>query len=114
MVDIRAAEIGDYVLATKYDDGDPCDHFYVGFVCGFFRDRYLVADHRGVSQRSNGFRRVEKISIEEGQRIVALIPEIGDLPGRSLWWHLKMIRSKIRGRGVVMDSLNKMIERKVE
>jgi len=28
----RAAVIGDYVLATKYSDGDPGDHFCVGWL----------------------------------------------------------------------------------
>jgi len=27
--------IGSYVLATKYSDGDPQDQFYVGFVAGY-------------------------------------------------------------------------------
>lgn len=87
---------GDYVLATKYDDGDPCDHFCVGF----YRDplvkgtniRHNIVDSDGNLIRGNGFRRAEVITKEEGEALVALMPKIGDKPGKSLWWHLDMIR----------------------
>lgn len=89
-------EIGDYVLATKYEDGDPCDHFFVGFVVGYtHHGRYLVADNQGASQRANGFRRVEKITEEEGRKLVEMIPTISDVPGKSLWLHLASIRGII-------------------
>ena len=85
--------IGDYVLATKYFDGDPCDHFFVGFVSGYtWHRRYLVVDGNGVVQRQNGFRRAERITIEEGRQLVSMIPAIGDKLGPSLWWHLDEIR----------------------
>jgi len=96
-------EIGDYVLATKYDDGDPCDHFCVGFVssCHALRNidrppslRYFIVDNRGVNQRHNGFERAEKITTEEGRRLVELMPEIGDRRGPSVWWHLGKIRGE--------------------
>lgn len=84
---------GDYVLATKYDDGDPHDHFCVGFISGFTdHGRYLVEYGDGHSQRANGFRRAESITEEEGRQLVELMPRIGDRPGPSLWWHLKNIR----------------------
>lgn len=90
-----AAEVGDYVLATKYSDGDPCDHFYVGFVSGYtHHGRYLIVDNEGKNQRANGFRRVEKITHEEGAALVALMPQIGDRRGKSLWWHLGKIRGE--------------------
>ena len=57
---------GDYVLATKYDDGDPGDHYCTGFYVGSFRDRHLVADSNGGLYRYNGFRRIEKIEPDEG------------------------------------------------
>lgn len=89
------AGVGDYVLATKYDDGDPCDHFYVGFVSGYtHHGRYLVADNHGQSQRANGFRRAEKITDAEGRRLIGMMGEIGDVRGRSLWWHLAKIRGE--------------------
>jgi len=31
MTTIKKIKKGDYVLATKYSDGDPKDHFAVGF-----------------------------------------------------------------------------------
>jgi len=91
----NSPQIGDYVLATKYEDGDPCDHFFVGFVSGFTaHGRFLIADSEGRNQRANGFRRAEVITTEEGRRLVEMIPEIGDTPGPSLWWHLDNIRDK--------------------
>lgn len=91
-----AADVGDYVLATKYGDGDPCDHFYVGFVSGYtWHQRYMIVDNDGNNQRGNGFRRVEKLTADEGRQLVELTPEIGDKRGPSVWWHL----SQIRGNG---------------
>lgn len=86
--------IGDYVLATKYQDGDPCDHFCVGFLMGYDtkKGRYMVVDHDGNLFRSNGFRRAEKISPEEGRKIVEIMPTIENIPGLSLWAHLEEIR----------------------
>jgi hypothetical protein len=90
---VRLAQIGDYVLATKYSDGDPCDHFYVGFVSEYtWHDRYMIVDNEGNNQRGNGFRRVEKLTDDEGRRLVEIMPSIGDRPGPSVWWHLGQIR----------------------
>ena len=61
---------GDYVLATKYNDGDPGDHYCTGFYVGSFRDRHLVADSNGRLYRYNGFRRIEKVTPEEGTWMV--------------------------------------------
>ena len=88
-----SAEVGDYVLATKYSDGDPCDHFCVGFVSGYTRHhRYLIVDNEGNNQRANGFRRVERMTDGEGRQLVALMPFIGYRCGPSVWWHLSNIR----------------------
>jgi len=88
--------IGTYVLATKYDDGDPCDHFAVGFVSGYtHHGRYLTVDNAGAIQRHNGFRRAEKITDDEGRKIVELMPTIGNVIGPSLWWHLATIRGEV-------------------
>jgi hypothetical protein len=51
-------EKGAYVLATKYDDGDPGDAWAVGFYIGWEGDRHLVGDEHGKSYRANGYRRV--------------------------------------------------------
>ncbi len=60
----------DYVLATKWSDGDPQDQWCVGFFVGMLPkvngDRYEVARANGALFRGNGFRRVEKITEEQG------------------------------------------------
>lgn len=91
---------GDYVLATKYTDGDPCDHFYVGFFRGMLRDRYLVDDGNGRLARANGFRRCERISQRVGTALCAAMPIIGNVPGRSVWWwrrHVKAMEALVAG-----------------
>jgi hypothetical protein len=87
---------GDYVLATKYGDGDPCDQFCVGFFAGMCRERYLVVDGDGKQFRHGGFRRCEKISRYVGETLVRAIPHIGDRSGRSLWYwrrHIKLLKA---------------------
>ena len=85
--------VGDYVLATKYTDGDPCDHFHVGFFRGMLvdvngktTDRFLIDDGNGNLARANGFRRCERISARVGAALCAAMPIIGDRRGRSVWW----------------------------
>lgn len=81
---------GDYVLATKYNDGDPGDQFCVGFYkeaykqCGF-EPRHIVVDAEGNPFRANGFRRVKKISAERGAWIVKNLKEISQ--SRFSVWH---------------------------
>lgn len=83
---------GDYVLATKYPDGDPKDHFYIGFFRGMLidkfgsvTDRYLVDDGKGNLARANGFRRCEKISANVGSALVYAIDIIGQ-SYTSIWY----------------------------
>ena len=84
---------GDYVLATKYEDGDPGDHFYVGFVRGrTWHGRFDITDGDGNLARGNGFRRAEVISREEGDWLVARLAEI-EKSGVSVWAHLKDYRT---------------------
>ncbi|MEN6379130.1 MAG: hypothetical protein ABFD15_06085 [Methanofastidiosum sp.] len=65
---------GDYVLATKYSDGDPKDHFAIGFFSEILKyksgDRYIVIDSEGKEFRRNGFRRCEKISQRIGKILI--------------------------------------------
>jgi hypothetical protein len=64
---------GDYVLATKYADGDPFDGYAVGWYDGTLAertDRHLVVGSDGAQYRRNGFRRVERITDELGRWIV--------------------------------------------
>jgi signal peptidase I len=90
---------GDYVLATKYSDGDPRDHFCVGFFRGMLvdwdgrvTDRYLVEDISGRLFRESGFRRCERIQRRTGDILVAAFPLIGNRPGRSLWYWRRHLR----------------------
>jgi hypothetical protein len=93
----HAVEVGDYVLATKYSDGDPRDHFCVGFLSRIDGDRCIVVDGYGIVVRPNGFRRAERITREEGDKLVAMFLEIADRPGPSLWEHLRRMREIIDG-----------------
>jgi hypothetical protein len=93
---------GDYVLATKFADGDPCDHFCVGFVTRVAEldGRIFVGDGKCVSFRANGFRRAEVISPEEGAAIVEAMPTFADKKGPSLWKRLEGIRAAKAGEKV--------------
>jgi uncharacterized protein YegL len=81
---------GDYVLATKYGDGDPKDHWAVGFYSHFdqARERHFIMDSKGRQFRANGFRRVKKISSLRGQFILDHADLIG-VSRRSLWWWVR-------------------------
>lgn len=72
---MKPLEIGDYVLATKYGDGDPGDHWVVGFFDGMLPklggDRFMVVDANGRNFRGNGFRRIKRISAERGAWLLA-------------------------------------------
>ena len=79
---------GDYVLATKYSDGDPQDQWCVGFFDSILPKksgiRFQVVDGNGKLFRKNGFRKVMKISKNEGQWLLEHVREI-ETSGRSLW-----------------------------
>ena len=62
--------IGDYVLATKYKDGDPNDPWCVGFVYELMDDRILVDDGNGHTFRLNGFRRAHRITQQFGDWLI--------------------------------------------
>ena len=80
---------GDYVLATKYSDGDPQDQWSIGFFDSMLPkaggDRFMITDLAGNQFRGNGFRRAEKIDRERGDWLLARAKEIERL-GQSLWW----------------------------
>lgn len=83
-------EIGDYVLATKYHDGDPHDDWCVGFYDGLTNPeynppRYNIIDIEGRNFRGNGFRRIKKISKDRGKWILENKKNI-NLSGKSLWF----------------------------
>ena len=67
-------EIGAYVLATKYEDGDPGDAWALGFYDGV-RDeqgRHYVKDSEGRQIRGNGFRRVARIRADVGRWLLTV------------------------------------------
>ena len=64
MADIKN---GDYVLATKYSDGDPGDNWGVGFYDRKEGSRHYVIDNDGRQIRPGGFRRVGLIRPEFGK-----------------------------------------------
>ena len=85
---------GDYVLATKWSDGDPKDQWCVGFHDGEERGRHFVTDNEGNQFRCNGFRRVAKISQERGEFILRNRPTI-EWAERSLWWWKRCSMKKV-------------------
>jgi hypothetical protein len=85
---------GDYVLATKYSDGDPRDHFVVGY----FRDmtwhgRFNVIDDEGDLFRHNGFRRMERIPKQIGLTLIKEMDKIEN-SGIGVWDYLKIIKER--------------------
>lgn len=89
-------EIVDYILATKYSDGDPQDHWAIGFYAGLTNPakyintpRYDVVDANGNQFRGNGFRRVQKISKERGAWMLKQAKEI-ETSGLSVWHFLNV------------------------
>ncbi|MDD4436466.1 MAG: hypothetical protein PHS04_00310 [Tissierellia bacterium] len=87
-------EIGDYCLATKYSDGDPGDHWGLGFYDGEHDGRHYIKDSNGKQIRANGFRRVGKVSAEVGHWLLntAAKPLEASPPGTvNLWTMLTAI-----------------------
>ena len=85
--------IGSYVLATKYSDGDPMDHWAIGVYSGinalhYNPPRYSVVDDEGNNFRGNGFRRIKKISAERGKWLLERASSI-ESSGCSLWWWVR-------------------------
>ena len=60
---------GDYVLATKYDDGMSEDAWAVGFFDELQGGRYYVKDSGGEQIRAGGYRRCEKVKKSTGAYI---------------------------------------------
>ena len=88
---------GDYVLATKWNDGDVHDNFVVGFYDGKDGDRYYVVDVYGNQFRQSGFRRCERVSEEVGELIVMGM-ELIERCSASIWYwkyHPKTLRKLI-------------------
>ena len=82
---------GDYVVATKYRDGDPGDQYAIGFYNGSFdtygQTRHLVVDNDGKDFRLNGFRRIARVSARRGTWMVNHIAYIDKMMNRFSVWH---------------------------
>ena len=78
---------GDYVLATKYSDGDPGDAWCVGFYDRTEGDRIYVTDENGTQWRCNGYRKVGLITPEYGEWVLSISKELEASPPGSvnLW-----------------------------
>ncbi len=96
---MRKLQVGDYVLATKYSDGDPQDHWAVGFYShttgNGYHMRHFVVDNHGVQFRANGFRRLAKIRTIEGENLLGDRRGI-ECSGRSVWGHLRRLRRELK------------------
>ena len=87
-------ELGEYVFATKYSDGDPADGWALGFYDGVLPkpggNRFLVVDGGGTQFRRNGFRRIAKVpgGNPMGERIIKYCRQV-EYPnwpkGLNLW-----------------------------
>jgi hypothetical protein len=86
-----APKRGDYVVATKYADGDPGDHFCIGFYQDNYdhygQTRHIVIDGEGKPFRGNGFRRVACIGAKRGAWMVEHLAHIARMKDRFSVWH---------------------------
>lgn len=82
---------GDYVLASKYDDGHLGDNWCVGWFVGMTEHdepRYDIIDNSGNLFRGNGFRRAERITPYVGKALIerAMTERWGHMyPRHSIW-----------------------------
>ena len=86
---VRQPTKGDYVLATKYSDGDPADHWCVGFYIGpGLHGRQFVGDENGGPGpngfRFSGFRCVDFIDKALGEWMVRNAVELEKVPAGSV------------------------------
>jgi hypothetical protein len=65
---VSDVKVDDYVLAAKWSDADPGDHWAVGFLNEISQDgeRFFVGDDNVHSFRYGGFRHCMKITKELG------------------------------------------------
>lgn len=76
---------GDYVLATRWSDGDPLDPWAVGFIDYKVKDRYQLVDDNGKKIGGfAGFRRAQKIPPDLGAYILDNAEAIEQF-GVSIW-----------------------------
>lgn len=77
---------GDYVMATKWSDGDPQDHWCVGFYeyTNEETGKHFIVDSEGVPFRHTGFHRMQKISQKRGKWLLDN-SELIEYSGKSMW-----------------------------
>lgn len=85
----EALKVGDYVLATKFSDGDPKDPFAIGFIHSMQEGpRFRIVDQHGMAVYGGAMRRAKKITKERGHFLVSHIDHIENAP-RSVWWWVR-------------------------
>lgn len=89
-------EKGDYVLATKWNDGSPFDQWCIGIYDGLSSDgrRHYVKKTNGEQFRVVGFRRCEKISKKRGEFILSFLNSL-EISRKSLWWWKRCSMTKL-------------------
>lgn len=95
--------VGDYVLATKWHDGEPGDPWAVGFYGGLeFGDRHMVRHADGENIRPNGYRRVGRITPEIGAWLLKNAANLEFAPGKITLWGMydwEYVNMKVREAG---------------
>lgn len=91
--ELEQLKVGDYVLGTKYADGDPRDGWAVGYVVAFSPNHsyesVVIGDGRGnVIGRANGFRRAKRIKGECGEWMARNASKFENLPC-SMWHYFR-------------------------
>lgn len=84
-------QLGDYVLATKWSDGDPGDPWAVGFYAGLdtfvpSSPRHMVKDAKGEIIRANGYRRVGRITHDIGKWLLENADRLESAPRKINLW----------------------------
>jgi hypothetical protein len=87
---------GDYVLATKFNDGDPGDNWAVGFYDREENGRHFVVDSTGSQLRHSGFRRAGRITTEYGNWLLGVAAKILEQspPGTVNLWTMATDRAR--------------------
>ena len=76
MTILTEPKIGDYVLATKWNDGDPGDPWAIGIYAGIHSrgetQRHMVNNADGSTIRPNGFRKCHPIRKDVGRWLLTV------------------------------------------
>ena len=101
-------KIGQYVMASKYKDGDPYDGFAVGIFNGMLEKctcekRYMVINNSGENFRRNGFRRCQPITHDEGVYICDNEELIRSASPKSVWAWLREYRRDKKAYNTIIN-----------